>query len=258
MTAEHSQCPKCHGKGMIEIKKANRCPKCRGMGSRKLWSHAVTFKYAMILFNGKNRIPPAAVSYKRPQIRYHSITHQIGLEFSNNQPLKAAYMRKGSSLPIGGPASHISGVQVLTAMGVCFQTRGRFQQGSGKIDWARRPGCAKVISNVITKAPNLMQGSRPLTPLLNSISEGNAFSDLKTDPYGAFTYVNYRILGGWMKIGVISARGSLLSESANSASFHYTAGCFAVQLLAAPEGVVRAKGIFAACPPYFLAGLPCT
>jgi hypothetical protein len=44
------------------------------------------------------------------------------------------------------------GGQVLSAIGVCFQIRGRFQQGSGKNDWARRPGCARVIPNGITKA----------------------------------------------------------------------------------------------------------
>jgi hypothetical protein len=70
-------------------------------------------------------------------------------------------------------------------MGVCFQTRGRFQQGSGKIDWARRPGCATVIFNGITKAPDLLQHIRPLTGRLNSISEGDAFSGLKTDTHGA-------------------------------------------------------------------------
>jgi hypothetical protein len=78
---------------------------------------------------------------------------------------------------------------ILSAMGVCFQTRGLFQQGSGKIDWARRPGCTTVISNGITKAPDLPQRIRPLTGRLNSISEGDAFSGLKTDTHGAFTYI---------------------------------------------------------------------
>jgi hypothetical protein len=71
-------------------------------------------------------------------------------------------------------------------MGICFQTRGRFQQGSGKIDWARRPGCATVIFNGITKAPDLLQHIRPLTRRLNSISEGDVFSGLKTDTHGAY------------------------------------------------------------------------
>ena len=98
--------------------------------------------------------------------------------------LRSSAEAHSKPLSKGLPAPPL-GVQVHSAMGVCFQTRGRFQQGSGKIDWARRPGCAKVISNGITKAPDLLQCSRPLTRQLNSISEGNAFSGLKTDPHGA-------------------------------------------------------------------------
>ena len=38
-----------------------------------------------------------------------------------------------------------------------------------------------------------------------------------------------------------------LNRAANSDSFHIPAGCFAIQLQAAPEGTVRAKGSVAAC-----------
>ena len=50
-----------------------------------------------------------------------------------------------------------------------------------------------------------------------------------------------------MLIERIGAYGGLSPEAANTASFHYTAGCLGIQLQAAPEGVVRAEGIFAAC-----------
>jgi hypothetical protein len=83
-----------------------------------------------------------------------------------------------------------------------FKTRGRFQQGSGKIGWARRPGCATVIFNGITKAPDLVQHIRPLIGRLNSIFEGDVFSGLKADTHGAF--INDWILGVWQKMGGIS------------------------------------------------------
>ena len=39
------------------------------------------------------------VSHQSPQILPHSITRQVGLEFSSRQPQKVSYMRKVSSLP---------------------------------------------------------------------------------------------------------------------------------------------------------------
>jgi hypothetical protein len=117
-----------------------------------------------------------------PQILPHSISRQVASKFSNWQPQTVSSVRKKLLVS----STIFPGVQVLSAMGVCFQTRGRFQQGSEKIDWARRPGCATVIFNGVTKASDLLQHIRPLTGLLNSISEGDAFSGLKTDPHGAF------------------------------------------------------------------------
>jgi hypothetical protein len=61
-----------------------------------------------------------------------------------------------------------------------------------------------------------------------------------------FSIVNRASIRAWHKWWVWGS----LASAANIASFHIPAGCFAIQLQAAPEGVERTKGIAAACLPY--------
>jgi hypothetical protein len=131
-----------------------------------------------------------------------------------------------------------------------FKTRGRFQQGSGKIDWARRPGCATVIFNGITKAPDLLQHIRPLTGRLNSISEGDAFSGLKTDTHGAFTSV--------LMIGYLRRERSwaefLLRPPVRDSHAHPKY----LDSYSSPSTDLARQKVWRTCPPHFLAYLPAT